>query len=61
VPAAWIFESASRIFTACGCWLVPKLECESSATFGVMPNRQISCAASSVISAISSAVGSTLT
>ena len=53
--------SAACIFFACGCSLLPKLECESSATFGVMPKRRISSAASSVISAMSSAVGSMLT
>ena len=35
--------------------LMPKLECDSSATLGVMPKRRISSAASSVISAICSA------
>jgi hypothetical protein len=38
--------------------LDPKLECDTSATFGVMPKRRISSAASSVISAICSALGS---
>ena len=53
--------SASRIFAADGASLVPKLECDSSATFGVRPKRRISSAASSVISAICSAVGSRFT
>ena len=58
---AFTSASARRIFAADGWSLVPKLECESSATFGTMPNRRISSAASRVISAISSAVGSAFT
>jgi hypothetical protein len=41
--------------------MVPKLECDSSATFGTMPRRLISSAASSVVSAICSGVGSGVT
>ena len=40
---------------------LPKLECDSSATFGVMPKRRTSSAASIVISATCSAVGSAFT
>src|SRR6185503_1564903 len=58
---ARMIDSASRIFNAEGASLEPKLECETSATFGVRPNRRTSSAASVVISTICSGVGSTLT
>ena len=54
-------SAASRIFSALGASREPKSESESSAAFGSMPKRRISSAASTVISAISSAVGSTVT
>ncbi len=53
--------SASRIFWADGASELPKLEWESSATLGVRPNRRTSSAASRVISAICSALGSRFT
>ena len=53
--------SAARILTAEGASLVPKLECESSATRGTRPKRRISSAASCVISASCSGVGSSFT
>lgn len=53
--------AASRIFTALGASREPKFEKDSSAAFGSMPKRRISSAARIVISAISSAVGSTVT
>ena len=53
--------SASRILIAVGVSAAPKLECDSSATFGVRPKRRISSAASTVVSAITSALGSKLT
>ena len=46
--ASRISASASRIFRADGASELPKLECDSSATFGVMPKRRTSSAASSV-------------
>ena len=51
-------SSAARIFSALGWSLLPKLECDSSAAFGLMPKRIISSAAITVISASCSAVGS---
>ena len=59
--SALISARAAFIFVACGCVLEPKLECDSSATLGVMPKRRISSAARRVISAICAAVGSALT
>ena len=53
--------NAFRILIAVGVLALPKLECESSATLGVKPNRCTSSAARIVISAICSAVGSKLT
>jgi hypothetical protein len=47
--------------TALGASLVPKFECDSSATRGEIPRRRSSSAALMAISAISSAFGSTLT
>ena len=47
--------AASRIFSALGESREPKFECDSSAALGSMPKRRISSAASTVISAISSA------
>ena len=44
-------RSAARIFCAVGDSTVPKLECDSKATFGAMPKRRTSSAASTVISA----------
>jgi hypothetical protein len=55
-----IISSASRILTADGASELPKLECDSSAMLGFTPKRWTSSAASSVISAISSADGSRL-
>ena len=52
---------ASRILRADCESSLPKLECDSSATLGVMPKRRTASAASRVISAICSAVGSRLT
>ena len=46
---------------ALGDWEVPKLEWDSSAALGARPKRRTVLAASKVISAICSAVGSTLT
>ena len=51
---------ACRILRAEGRFEVPKLECDSSATRGVTPNRRTSSAASSAISATCSAFGSAL-
>ena len=58
-----IFTSASApcIFLADAFVDDPKLECDRNATLGTMPKRRISSAASSVISASCSAVGSELT
>src|SRR6185437_8242837 len=53
--------SAWRIFAAEGASLVPKLECETSATLGVRPKRRISSLASAVISRSCSGVGSRFT
>ncbi len=58
---ARIRSSASRIFTALAASLVPKFECEISATHGEIPKRRSCSAAITVISAICSAVGSTFT
>ena len=52
---------AWRILRAEGEFDEPKLECERSATFGVMPKPRTASAARMVASAICSAVGSTLT
>ncbi len=51
---------ALRILRALGECEVPKLECDSSAALGARPKRRTLLAASRVISAICSAVGSTL-
>ena len=59
--SARISSSAARIFCAEGASLVPKLECESRAALGTTPKRRITSAASAVISASCSAVGSRLT
>src|SRR5260221_3055685 len=56
-----IIASAVRILRAEGASLVPKLEWETSATFGARPKRRISSAASIVISTICSGVGFTFT
>ncbi len=53
--------SAARILRAVGASLVPNDECDSSATLGSTPKRRIDSAASTVISAICSAVGSRFT
>ena len=58
---ARINSSASRILRADGVSAEPKLDAESSATFGKTPKRRTSSAASRVISAIWSASGSWLT
>ena len=58
---ARISASARRILAALAVSRLPKLECESSATLGSMPNRRTVSAAMSVVSAISSAGGSMLT
>jgi hypothetical protein len=58
---SWMRANAARIFAAEGASLVPKLECETSATLGVNPKRRISSAASVVISRICSGVGSRFT
>ena len=58
---ARISASAARIFTADGASLVPKLECETRATFGASPKRRISSLASIVISRSCSGEGSTFT
>ncbi len=50
-------SSARCILRAEAICAEPKFDCDSSATFGVMPKRRISSAASSVISAICSASG----
>src|SRR5882762_7548211 len=52
---------AVHIFCAEGASLVPKLECDSRAALGTTPKRRITSAASAVISASCSAVGSRLT
>ena len=56
-----IRASAWRILRALGASPLPKLECEISATCGVMPKRRTSSAASTVISASWAGLGSTLT
>ena len=54
-----ISARAWRILRALGELLAPKLECDSSATFGTRPKPATAVAASAVISASCSAVGST--
>lgn len=54
-----IIAKARRILRAESLSLAPKFECDSSATFGAMPNWVTAWAASRVISVICSAVGST--
>ena len=54
-------DIALRILMALGEWEVPKLECDSNAALGASPKRRTVLAARRVISAICSAVGSTLT
>src|SRR5258706_7096815 len=58
---ARISSSAARIFTAEGASLVPKLECETRATFGARPKPRTSSAASIGISRSCSSDGSTFT
>ena len=53
--------SAARILRAEGVSTEPKLDAERSATFGTMPKRRTSSAASKVISAMCSASGSFVT
>src|SRR6185437_4269863 len=55
---SWMRARASRIFTAEGALLDPKLEWETSATFAVRPKRRISSTAREVISRSCSGVGS---
>lgn len=54
-------SAALRILMALGASREPKSDSDSSAAFGTMPKRRISSAASTVISAISSAAGSMVT
>ena len=62
--AGWserINSSARRILRALAVSSLPKLECDSRATCGLMPKRRISSAASTAISASCSGLGSGLT
>ena len=54
-------EAHARIFAAEAASLLPKVECETSATLGTSPKRRISLAASAVISVTCSGVGSSFT
>ena len=54
----WLHTQGGPPVKAEGWLLEPKLECDSSAAFGMRPKRRISSAASTVISASCSAVGS---
>jgi hypothetical protein len=56
-----IISTAFRTFSASGWRVLPKLEKESSATWGSTSNRRATSAAESAISAKSSAEGSMFT
>ena len=56
-----LVEGLADGIVAVGVEAVPKLECARSATFGVKPKRRISSAARTVVSAITSALGSKFT